>query len=163
MNRSNAFFSVITGLLLFSAAGTFAAHHENKSHSNINGVFTLAFELGAEEAPWSVSIEDQEGATSVTRFQLKQTGTFANGSAFEATGDCGGLQESNTSSGVCMWTDRDNETYPVRFTCDNGAGNGFCWGSAAGLTGKYKGKVNRWSQRNQDGNVTGAGIWADAE
>ena len=84
MNRSNAFFSVITGLLLFSAAGTFAAHHENKSHSNINGVFTLAFELGAEEAPWSVSIEDQEGATSVTRFQLKQTGTFANGSAFEA-------------------------------------------------------------------------------
>ena len=163
MKQIKTVWSVLAALALLTTGTTFSAHHESTTPPDINGLFTLVFELGAEQTPWSVAIEDQEGATAVTRFQLTAKGKFANGTEYKSTADCGGLQEGAVNSGVCVWTDDDGDKNQVRFTCENAAGNGFCWGSGTGLTGKYVGKVNRWSQRNQDENVFAAGIWADAE
>lgn len=130
MHRIKTLWSLLGALAMLTTVCSFAAHHEAKATPDINGLYTLIFELGAEQTPWSIAIEDQEGAVN---------------------------------TGVCVWTDEDGSKNQVRFTCENAAGNGFCWGSGTGLTGKYAGKVNRWSQRNQDGNVLAAGIWADAE
>ena len=163
MHRIKTLWGLLGTLAMLTTVCTFAAHHEAKATPDINGLFTLIFELGAEQTPWSIAIEDQEGTTAVTRFELTAQGKFANGTEYQSTADCGGLQEGAVNTGVCVWTDEDGSKNQVRFTCENAAGNGFCWGSGTGLTGKYAGKVNRWSQRNQDGNVLAAGIWADAE
>ena len=148
---------VLSGIAL--TLSSYAGHHENK---DINGLFTLEFDLGPDQITWAVAVDDEVGATTVVRNQLQATGKLANGVAFSATGDCGGLQNGSQNSGVCLWSDEDGSTWQVRFTCEDTTQDGFCWGSASGLTGKYKGKVNRWSQANEGGRAFAAGIWADA-
>ena len=155
-------FIKLVGVLVMGALMTvpsLAAHHKK---ININGIFTLEFDQGPDQITWAVGIDDAVGSTAVLRNQLKATGKFSDGTEFVATGDCGALQNGSVNSGVCLWSDGDEATWQVRFTCEDTTQDGFCWGTASGLTGKYEGKVNRWSQLNQGGRAIAAGIWTDA-